>query len=49
MPPVSLVSQAQLMGEYWELSASPDFPDLPKKTCLPMGVSYGASHIVATS
>lgn len=49
MPPVSLVSQAQLTGEYWELSPSADFPDLPKKTCLPMGVSYGASHIVATS
>lgn len=49
MPPVSLVSQAQLTGEYWELSPSAEFPDLPEKTCLPMGVSYGASHIVAAS
>lgn len=49
MPPVSLVSQAQLTGEYWELSPSPNFPDLTEKTCLPMGVSYGASHIVAAS
>jgi len=40
MPPVSLVSQAQLSGDYWEL---------PDKTCLPRGVAYGAKNIVATA
>lgn len=34
MPPVSLVSQAQLQGEYWEL---------PDKICLPKNTSYGNS------
>lgn len=45
MPPVSLVSQAQLMGDYWELQSS----ELPEKICLPVGVSYGASNVVTTS
>lgn len=40
MPPVSLVSQAQLSGDYWEL---------PDKTCLPIGVSYGASSTIIAS
>jgi CRISPR-associated protein Csc1 len=34
MPPSSLVSQGQLTGDYYEL---------PDKTCLPLGVAYGAS------
>ncbi|MBD2144484.1 type I-D CRISPR-associated protein Cas5/Csc1 [Sphaerospermopsis sp. FACHB-1194] len=34
MPPSSLVSQAQLSGEYYELS---------DQTCLPLGVAYGAN------
>jgi CRISPR-associated protein Csc1 len=38
MPPVSLASQAQLLGDYWEL---------PDQTCLPVGVAYGA-NIVTT-
>ncbi|WP_236141233.1 type I-D CRISPR-associated protein Cas5/Csc1 [Nostoc sp. CMAA1605] len=40
MPPVSLVSQAQLTGDYWEL---------PDKTCLPAGVSYGAGTDIITA
>lgn len=40
MPPVSLVSQAQLEGEYWELA---------DKICLPKGVDYGAGNVVAAS
>ncbi len=34
MPPASLVSQAQISGDYWQL---------PDHTCLPRGASYGAS------
>ncbi|ELR97241.1 type I-D CRISPR-associated protein Cas5/Csc1 [Gloeocapsa sp. PCC 73106] len=41
MPPVSLVSQSQLEGNYWELSK--DILDLPQSISLPIGVSYGAS------
>lgn len=37
MPPVSLVSQAQLAGEYWEL---------PNKTYLPVGVAYGCGTTI---
>lgn len=40
MPPVSLVSQAQLSGNYWQL---------PDETCLPLGVFYGASTAVIAS
>lgn len=35
MPPVSLVSQAQLEGEYWSL---------PDSTCLPANVAYGVGY-----
>jgi CRISPR-associated protein Csc1 len=49
MPPVSLVSQAQLTGDYWELSPSPQFPELQNQTCFPVGMSYGASRVVAAS
>lgn len=37
MPPVSLVHQAQLTGDYWQL------PEI----CLPVGVCYGASLVTA--
>ncbi len=50
MPPVSLVSQAQLIGEYWEVSKADnwqDFKELPKQFCLPKGVAYGANNAVA--
>lgn len=50
MPPVSLVSQAQLTGEYWEISKeenSQDFPELPKQICLPKGVAYGNAVAVS--
>lgn len=50
MPPVSLVSQAQLIGEYWEVSQTenwPDFPELPKQINLPKGVAYGNSVAVS--
>lgn len=58
MPPVSLVSQAQLTGDYWEiikpdrwteLSEWADLKDLPSKVCLPRGISYGANSAVAIS
>ncbi len=49
MPPVSLVSQAQLTGEYWELSPSPEFTERQDQICLPREVSYGASSVVAAS
>lgn len=50
MPPVSLVSQAQLTGEYWELSPpKEEFPDLPEKINLPMGVSYGANSVTTAT
>lgn len=51
MPPVSLVSQAQLTGEYWEVSKEDDwqgFKDLPKQFCLPKGVAYGANTVVVS-
>jgi CRISPR-associated protein Csc1 len=39
MPPASLVSQAQLTGDYYQL---------PDQTCLPLGVTYGASTVVSS-
>ncbi len=58
MPPSSLVSQARLSGDYWEISLpsnSPALPewsnlqDLPKQVCLPRGTAYGASTIAVTA
>lgn len=53
MPPVSLVSQAQLSGDYWQVSKvdltesdfadHPILRDLPGQVCLPQGGCYGAS------
>lgn len=53
MPPVSLVSQAQLSGNYWQISKSalnesdladrPILRNLPEQVCLPQGGFYGAS------
>jgi CRISPR-associated protein Csc1 len=52
MPPVSLVSQAKLAGDYWEISkptqwtalrAWSGLKNLPEKICLPKGVAYGAN------
>ncbi len=40
MPPVSLVSQSQLEGEYWRL---------PDDTCLPVGCYYGARSVANVS
>jgi CRISPR-associated protein Csc1 len=40
MPPVSLVSQAQLNGEHWRL---------PDDTCLPIGCHYGARSVANAS
>lgn len=60
MPPVSLVSQAQLHGEYlatkdkdWQdfkstLSAE-QYQQLPDEIHLPTGVFYGAGNVVATA
>lgn len=56
MPPVSLLSQAQLLGDYWEISNLTEetqstkwsnLKGLPNRVCLPRGVAYGASHTVA--
>ncbi|NET89779.1 MAG: type I-D CRISPR-associated protein Cas5/Csc1 [Kamptonema sp. SIO1D9] len=55
MPPVSLVSQAQLQGEYWELSGDEwnslrqQLPNLPRTLSLPVGVSYGAKTFTSAS
>lgn len=43
MPPASLISQAQLNGEYWQVSADETSPIIN----LPALVTYGASHAVA--
>lgn len=40
MPPVSLVSQAQLIGEYWELQDG---------TYLPRGLYYGAGNVATAA
>jgi CRISPR-associated protein Csc1 len=60
MPPVSLISQAQLCGEYlvtkkedWQdfkstLSAEKNL-QLPEEIHLPTGVCYGAGNVVATA
>lgn len=48
MPPVSLISQARLQGEYLQLRGEEwdewrrDFPEIPSTVYLPKGVSYGA-------
>lgn len=55
MPPASLVSQAQLRGNYWEStgeywnSLKSEFPELPERICLPRGTFYGASHVATAS
>ena len=47
MPPVSLLSQAQLQGNCWKLSGKVweefivQFPELPKEVYLPEGMAYG--------
>lgn len=55
MPPVSLVSQAHLQGEYLELSGEnwqkfkTEFPELSSSVCLPKGVAYGAGAVAHVS
>jgi CRISPR-associated protein Csc1 len=55
MPPVSLVSQSQLQGNYLEVKKQKitNFPEyfscFPQKICLPLGVNYGAGYSVTTS
>ncbi len=55
MPPSSLVSQAQLTGNYWESTGRVweefqlQHPELPKSFCLPIGLSYGAAHVISVS
>ena len=49
MPPVSLVSQAQLIGDYWEISKPPEWSELPDKIYLPRESAYGASNILTAS
>jgi CRISPR-associated protein Csc1 len=55
MPPVSLVSQAQLRGEFWQSkdkewkSFKSQFPQLPESICLPRGAFYGASYVATAS
>lgn len=52
MPPVSLVSQAQLQGEYYQIKKDDwdnfpleNLPNFPKQICLPLGVNYGAANV----
>ncbi|NEP19604.1 MAG: type I-D CRISPR-associated protein Cas5/Csc1 [Leptolyngbya sp. SIO4C1] len=48
MPPVSLISQAQLDGGYWRIRAGDDGPnDSSPVVYLPANVAYGASHAAA--
>lgn len=56
MPPASLVSQAKLLGDYWEISKPEQWTelpewsglkDLPQTICLPRGVAYGANTLVS--
>lgn len=55
MPPASLVSQAQLQGDYWELSGNnwdqfkQNYSHLPQTICLPSGVYYGAGGLANAS
>jgi CRISPR-associated protein Csc1 len=55
MPPVSLVSQAQLRGEFWQSkdqewkSFKSQFPKLPESICLLRGAFYGASYVARVS
>ncbi|ACK64598.1 CRISPR-associated protein Csc1 [Rippkaea orientalis PCC 8801] len=55
MPPVSLVSQAQLQGNYSKINKNnwndcpSDLTDLPQQICLPLGVNYGAGYIASAS
>lgn len=55
MPPVSLVSQARLTGDYWEISKPsewsglPEWSDLPNQVCLPRGAAYGANNLATAS
>ncbi|MBD2060481.1 type I-D CRISPR-associated protein Cas5/Csc1 [Oculatella sp. FACHB-28] len=56
MPPVSLLSQAQLFGNYWKISKPANWQGLtewsalkglPSRVCLPSGIAYGASNAPA--
>lgn len=56
MPPVSLVSQARILGDYWNITKPSDwiklpewtdFKDLPNQVYLPRGITYGANTTVA--
>ncbi len=46
MPPVSLVSQARLLGDYWEFSEGEANRD---KIYLPRGLYYGAGNVATAS
>jgi CRISPR-associated protein Csc1 len=54
MPPVSLVSQAQLRGAHWKLTEEAKkvfrktLPHPPTDICLPTGVTYGARQLANT-
>jgi CRISPR-associated protein Csc1 len=43
MPPVSLISQSQLEGNYWEINGE-NLPNVSNQICLPLGVNYGAGY-----
>lgn len=57
MPPVSLLSQTQLLGNYWEISQPEGvkssgvslLKNLPERIYLPRGVAYGASTTAVTA
>ncbi|MBD1863998.1 MULTISPECIES: type I-D CRISPR-associated protein Cas5/Csc1 [Trichocoleus] len=56
MPPVSLLSQAQLSGDYWKIDRPLEhevpakwraLEELPNQICLPSGIAYGANYAPA--
>ena len=56
MPPVSLLSQAQLSGDYWKINQPLEREvsakgrvreELPNPICLPSGIAYGANYAPA--
>jgi CRISPR-associated protein Csc1 len=58
MPPVSLIAQSQLRGDYWQVSGdewqtwkqqNSQESQLPNTICLPQSVEYGASYVAAVS
>ncbi|WP_448380889.1 type I-D CRISPR-associated protein Cas5/Csc1 [Gloeomargarita sp.] len=50
MPPVSLISQARISGNYWQISKPDHWADSYNlfPVCLPSGVAYGANLVTSS-